>query len=147
MRAVFLLCCSLMVLPGVGCSDSPDIGPTVPVTGTLMIDSHPFIGATVSLVNPAAGTQVFAFGTSDDQGKFEIARLDGGLGVPPGEYAVIVSKWAMPDGSPIPEGKMAADVNAREVTPLQYRDVTTTPLHVRINAEGKNDLKLELSTR
>jgi hypothetical protein len=46
-------------------------------------------------------------------------------GIEPGSYFVTITKMAMKDGSPIPEGKTAADVEAVQMVPPPYSDPTS----------------------
>lgn len=113
-----------LVLLGVtlgGCSGGGGSVPTLaPVSGTVTLDGKPLAGAAVSFV-PQAGTEgAGAFGTTDAEGRFTLDHRSGRPGVEPGTYTVSFSKMALKDGSPIPPGKTAADVEAVEHVPRQY---------------------------
>jgi hypothetical protein len=104
-----------------GCSGGGGREPTlVPVSGTVTLDGKPLAGASVSFV-PQAGTEgAGAFGTTDAEGRYTLDHRSGKPGIEPGTYTVSFSKMGLKDGSPIPPGKTAADVEAVEQVPRQY---------------------------
>lgn len=104
-----------------GCSGRGGPAVTVvPVTGTVTLDGKPLAGAAVAFV-PQAGTKgVGAFGTTDADGRYMLGHRSGKAGIEPGTYTVSFSKKGLKDGSTIPPGSMAADVEAVELVPKQY---------------------------
>ncbi len=112
---------TLVCLTLVGCTESdPELAKLVPVSGTVTLDDKPLSGATV-LFSPRGQTPgTGAFGSTDAEGKYTLKHRSNQPGIQPGEYTVSFSKMAMPDGSPIPEGKTAADVEAAEMIPEKY---------------------------
>jgi hypothetical protein len=108
-----------LVLGGCGGSGA-GVAKLVPVSGTVTLDGKSLAGASVSFV-PQAGTEgAGAFGTTDAEGRYTLDHRSGKPGIEPGTYTVSFSKMALKDGSPIPAGKTAADVEAVEQVPRQY---------------------------
>ena len=94
------------------------------VTGTVTLDGEPLSNASV-IFSPQPGSKgTGANGVTDSNGKYTLKHQSDTLGIEPGKYYVTFSKWAMADGSPIPEGKTAADVEAKDIIPKKYREVT-----------------------
>lgn len=117
---------SFVVLLCSGCGGGSDneVPSLVEVSGTVTLDGAPLNGATV-IFSPQPGTSgTGAMGVTDGSGTYSLKHKSSNPGIEPGKYYVTFSKWAMPDGSPIPEGKTAADVEAKEVIPEKFRTVT-----------------------
>lgn len=117
----------LISLLCIGCSGGGSdykVPELLEVSGTVTLDSKPLTNATV-IFSPQSGTQGNgAMGVTDDSGKYSLRHKSSKPGIEPGKYYVTFSKWALPDGSPIPEGKTAADVEAKEIIPEKFRTVT-----------------------
>lgn len=124
----------------IGCGGGPKdrLVQTVPVTGKVLMGDKPLSGAT-ALLTPVQGTKgTGGYGVTDDEGKF-IASIDHQqTGVEPGTYVVTFSKWAQKDGSPIPAGKTAADVEAVQIIPDAYSNPSIDPPKnvVTVSKEG-----------
>lgn len=104
----------------VGCSSGGPAPPKlVPVAGKVMLDGTPLAGASVIFIPKDQTKGTGGSGVTDAEGKYEARHQSNKTGIEPGTYAVVFSKIAMPDGSPIPPGKNAADVGATEVLPQQ----------------------------
>ncbi len=94
-----------------------------------------------SLTIPAANNKGNGgTGTTDDSGEFTLKFRDGQEGIPAGDYVVMFSKLTQKDGSPIPEGQTAADVQAVDKIPERYRLTENPPLHREGARRGKNGL-------
>ena len=92
----------------------------VPVSGTVKLDGEPTANITV-VFNPGKGTTgTGGYGVTDSTGKYTVTHRSNQPGIEPGEYVVTFSKMGLPDGSPIPEGKDAADVGAVQLLPEKY---------------------------
>ncbi len=113
----------VLCIAAAGCGGSSEPTPElVAVTGTVTFKSEPLAGASISFV-PRDGTQgTGAYGVTDDFGKYTLTHRTDASGIEPGTYTVAISKMAMPDGSPIPEGQDAADVGAIQMMPPKYSD-------------------------
>lgn len=108
------------------------------VSGTVILDGKPLTHTTV-IFSPQSGTTgTGGFGVTDESGKYTLMHKSANSGIEPGKYEITFSKWAMPDGSPIPEGKTAADVEAKQVIPDKFRTVTERgPKNIaEVNANG-----------
>ena len=116
-----------------------------PVTGTVRLDGAPLEGVSISFVPvDAAGSGGFA--VSDSGGEFSLKSKDQREGVPAGSYRVLCTKMAMPDGSPIPEGEMAADVGAENILPAVYSNPDKTPLAAEVKAGENLPLELDMQS-
>lgn len=92
----------------------------IPVSGTVKLNGEPASNITV-IFNPGKGTVgTGGYGVTDSTGKYTVTHRSNKLGIEPGEYVVTFSKMGLPDGSPIPEGKDAADVGAVQLLPNKY---------------------------
>ena len=120
-RAVCLLLSAQIGLVGiVGCSSRTPAPPKlVPVAGKVVLDGTPLTGASVIFVPKDRTKGTGGTGVTDAEGKYHAQHQSSKAGIEPGTYTVLFSKIAMPDGSPIPAGKNAADVGAAEVLPGQ----------------------------
>lgn len=108
-----------------GCSgdteEAEEAPPLHPVSGTVMLDGEPAVGVAVTFM-PAGTTEGgLAYGITDESGKFSLTYENDEPGCPAGDFVATFSKVAMSDGSPIPEGKTAADVDAVQVIPDRFR--------------------------
>ncbi|QDT54738.1 hypothetical protein Pan44_27740 [Caulifigura coniformis] len=119
------------------------------VVGFLSAAGEPLAAAGVRLL-PVAGSGTpgqGAIGASDAAGKFEVvsSRQDD-AGVPPGEYTVVVSRFANPDGQVLgPDIFQADHPNARETIPAPY-STESSPLKVTISKEG-GEVKVDLPVK
>ncbi len=108
-----------LVLTGCPKSD-PEADRLVPASGTVTLDGKPIGGVSVHF-SPRSGTPGNgAFATTSSDGNYVLTNRGNKPGILAGNYSVSFSKLAMPDGSPIPAGKTAADVEAVEQLPAIY---------------------------
>jgi len=108
------------ILTGCGSQSAEVPDELVPVTGTIKLDGKPKSNITV-IFNPGDKTSgTGGYGVTDSEGKYTIRHRSNKPGVEPGEYIVTFSMMGLPDGSPIPEGKDAADVGAVQLLPEKY---------------------------
>lgn len=118
------VCFATLLCVGCGGGDDYVVPELTKVSGTVTMDGKPLEKVTV-IYTPQAGTQAIGgIGVTDSSGKYTLTHKSDQPGVEPGKYDVTFSKWAMPDGSPIPEGKTAADVEAKQMIPDVYTIVT-----------------------
>lgn len=118
-RGVGLSVCAMLICIA-GCSSKAG-GPAklAPVAGIVKLDGSPLTGANVIFIPRDQTKAMGGSGVTGADGKYEARHQSNKVGIEPGTYTVLFSKIAMPDGSPIPEGKNAADVGAVEVLPQQ----------------------------
>jgi len=115
------LCFVVLLLTGCGGGADYKVPELMEVSGTVILDGEPLSNTTV-IFTPQAGTGgTGAIGVTDSSGKYTLNHQSGNPGIESGKYDVTFSKWAMADGSPIPEGKTAADVEAKDVIPEKFR--------------------------
>lgn len=115
----------LLIVAGLsGCGAAGIQAPAVlaPVSGKVQLDGQPLAGATVYFAPRDQTGGQGAYAVTDADGAYELVHRSGQKGIEPGTYTVKFSKVAMPDGSPIPAGKDAADVEAGEVLPKHLTD-------------------------
>lgn len=135
---------------GIGCGQQSvehELPALVPVKGQLVLDGQPEPGVMVTLMPQGSTTGQTAFGITNESGAFEIEYAMGGAGCPQGSYVIICSKLVTPDGKPIPEGKTAADVMAKEKIPVKYRSLDKPFQTVTVGATGVGELRIEIKSK
>lgn len=131
-----------------GCSRHDGIERAL-ITGLITVQGAPLDFASVQFIPIGAGNGAMpgALGVSDASGKFEVisSRRDD-PGIPPGEYLVIVSRWANPDGKPLgPDETQADNLAAAETVPAPYSG-SNSPLRATISKEG-GEVKLDIPVK
>ena len=144
--AVFVL---LAILAG-GCgpdwpADYP--GEFRPVTGKITLDGKPIAHVFVSYV-PLSEGSVLGSGETDDAGRYRISNQSA-VGVPAGDYRVILSYRTDPKGVPISKAMDSSLLVPKEVSeaverlPVKY---TTRESELKaIVREGENVIDFELT--
>lgn len=139
---------ALGLIVGCGSGVKPEKVPELePVSGKVTLNGEPTEGVAV-IFFPAAtnknGNPSNAI-TSPD-GTFTLTYRTGKEGVPVGDYIVLFSKLAQPDGSPIPAGSTAADVGAVDQIPEMYRQQDNPVYAASVPSGGKN-FEFDIRTR
>jgi hypothetical protein len=132
-------CCLLLTGCGSG-STGPTVGKLAPVVGKVTFQGAPLVKGAL-MFNPMTGTPGSgAFGTTDEKGEFKLIHRNKKEGIEPGTYRVVITRMAMKDGSPVPEGKSAADVEAVQIIPPPFSDPNSDAIgtSVTVPAEGKS---------
>lgn len=106
----------------IGCGSAEDVPTLATVSGKVTYKGKPLPGASISFVPDGQTAGTGAYAVTDDSGHYELVHRSQTPGVEPGKYVVSISKMALPNGSPIPEGKDAADVGAVQMIPPIYSD-------------------------
>lgn len=106
-----------------------------PVTGVITMGGAPLQGATV-MFTPRSSQLRGGFGITDAAGSYSAKFRGTESGIEPGEYVIIVTKMALPDGSPIPEGQSAADVGAQQIIPAIFSDPERSQQIVSVSDAG-----------
>jgi hypothetical protein len=105
------------------------------VIGTITLNDQPLANATITFI-PKDGTPGFGgVGKTDAAGKYKLlGSRDDAVGIPPGEYRVVVSKRRMPDGSEVPADDHTPPMNspARESLPAAYSSMAATTLSATV---------------
>jgi len=136
-----------------GCSRSG----TVRVEGIVVLDNQPVPEATVLFI-PEGGTGQPAYGTTDENGKFQLTTFKENDGALPGAYKVTVTKSVPPPQPPEAEPGDSRSIVAhfkaikehkQEKSPLpaMYADVKSTPFHYTVPVDGKLVLELKKSEK
>jgi hypothetical protein len=125
-----------------GCSGgggkSEVVPPLEPVTGKVTIDGKPAERVNVTFFPLTATDKTSGgSGSTSSEGAYTLAYKTGAAGIPAGDYVALFSKLTQPDGSPIPEGKTAADANAVEQLPERYRAIDDPQNAVNVPKGGK----------
>ena len=132
--------------------------PLAAINGTITLDGKPLVAKTVHFI-PEPGTPgVGAGATTGEDGRYTLIAARPGavvdtMGVPPGDYRVIVVEPMFPID--LPEAEQSGDAPAaaiglpdarvrRQTTiPAPYTSAQTTPLRIKVPDEGGViDLKL-----
>lgn len=134
----------------VGCSSADDKWKsqrpkTVLATGVVTLDGKPLEAAQVVFVTGGDGTG--GSGLSDKDGRFELSAFPPDKGIPPGTYSVMIVKAIVPEIQDVSEDKYAPPAKATLLVPVKYTTPTTSGLSVVIPETGKEDIRLELTSK
>jgi len=114
----------LMTFVVLGCGDSvppPPKEDLVPVSGTVKVGGEPVEGVTVAYIPTGSTKGQGATGVTDSQGHYELVHnATQEDGVAAGDYTVQLSKWVMPDGSPLPKDKAPHMSGAVNMIPRRW---------------------------
>ncbi len=151
----------VLVLAGLlwsaGCGSQGDysfIRDAVPATGRVTVEGKPLPGASVRFIptiQSTGGREASAM--TDESGAYEMATLAPGVppdqakGVIPGEYTVVLSRVAMPDGGPPPadiiDENDAIAKGMKQYVPAEYTNPETSPLKIKVAApKAENNFDL-----
>jgi hypothetical protein len=126
----------------VGCGGS-DAPPVVPVKGVVTFKKAP-IGKINVMFVPADGKGLFAEGTTDASGKFELQTREPGDGAVVGSYSV--SFKFVSDVIPDMPGFAGGTKPEPSPIPLKYADETKSGITATVDANAsKNDFKFDLN--
>jgi hypothetical protein len=143
----FAILLTLATIPGCsGATAAPSIE-LYPVSGEIFLDGEPATGVSITLIPKGDTKGQSSFGVVEGDGTFRLKYVDGSDGCPAGSYSAIFMKMETPDGSPIPEGKTAMDVGARDVIPSRFKNRDNPKFDVTVTEGGKAGLKFELSRK
>lgn len=153
MRILSLLTgCSLLLAGVSGCS-TVEAGPQedlVPVSGTMTIDGKPVEGVMVSFIPTGTGNMAHrGSAVTDSDGQFEMLNYQNKDGLPPGDYLVVFSLWALPDGSSPPDDVPPATSGAIQAIPPNWRDAARAGKHNKITVpnDGKTDFVFKVTSK
>jgi hypothetical protein len=111
------LCVVVLTAGLLGCGGSSG---RVPVTGTVTLNDQLLADAMVTFY-PEGDTAGLGGGArTGPDGKYTLIAAQGGDGLPPGEYTVVISRLLRPDGTPLPPDVPPIESNARETLPAVY---------------------------
>ena len=120
----------------VGCLALSGCGPhTARVTGTVTLAGQPLPAAELTFT--LDGTTQTVHGKSGPDGRFWL-NYPQGNGMPPGKYCIVVTRYTLANGKPLPEGEPGEALRANEERVRKWL--------VRFERElksGENPLQLE----
>lgn len=118
----------------------------VAASGTVMLDEKPVAGVAVTLIPQDGVMGRGGYATSGVDGTFALQAEPEAIGVAAGTYRVLLQKYAMPDGSPVPPGTSAADANLINQLPAVYSHPERSPLSVTIPIPDGQALSFKMSS-
>jgi hypothetical protein len=146
-----------VTLWNVGCGSKGDLSfmsNAVPATGRVTVEGKPLPGANIRFIptiQSTGGREATAI--TDADGAYEMSTLAPGVppdqskGVIPGEYTVVLSRVAMPDGGPPPadiiDENDAIAKGLKQYVPAPYTNPETSPLKITVAApKAENNFDL-----
>ena len=133
---------------GIGCGGEE--GPQLelsPLTGTVTLDGEPAEGLSITFLPEGDVAGNGGWAVTDANGKFTAKQYSGEKGLPEGTYTLTFSQLRMPDGSPIPKGKDAADVGAVESLPPHLSRPNPEFSPYKVTIPSTDTVNYELSTK
>ncbi|MBL4884819.1 MAG: carboxypeptidase regulatory-like domain-containing protein [Planctomycetaceae bacterium] len=138
---------SMVAVIGCGGGSNEELVDVVPVTGKITLNGEPLKGAAITFMPQDEGMGRPCFGATDDDGAYVIKTQDGRKGCPVGKFKVIISKFAMEDGTPVGEDPEAAALGMEHL-PAQYSSGEQTQLSADVPEGGKTfDFPLEVKKK
>jgi hypothetical protein len=119
----------------VGLSLSGCTGSTARVTGNLTLGGEPLADAELTFA--LAGTTQTVHGKSGPDGRYWL-NYPQGNGMPSGKYRVVVTRYTLPDGKPVPSGEEGVALRGDEERVRKW----SVQFEHEIKA-GENQLDLE----
>lgn len=136
MNVVHLRIAAVVCLAFCGCGRKAPVVEveTLPVTGKVTLDDKPLAGAAVVFLidNPPATF----FATTEADGTYALRGRKELVEKLQGTCKVTISRMVKPDGSPLAEGEMPADVQAVEQLPARYSMLDATELTADVTPAG-----------
>jgi hypothetical protein len=120
----------------VGCSGAPPKADAYPVTGKVSAGGKPLAGYLITFVPSTAGNEASS-ATTDSNGAYTLATLDGRPGCVPGKYKVVIKPGAEATMAAMKNMKpgMSGPPGATSDVPPSYGDAATSPKEVEVKAE------------
>jgi len=129
-----------------GC-ETDTVGEVVPAAGVVTLDGKPIAGVSITLLPQEGVKGRGGYGTTGEDGSFSLQTETEVPGVSPGNYRVLMQKYAMPDGSPIPPDTSAADAGVVNQLPSLYNDPQQSPVTVTFPTPDGQPVKIDLKSR
>ncbi len=146
------VCMCLGIVGGmIGCGSSVPSKPalkTAPAVGMVTLSGAPLAFASVTFVPRSQKNGIESVGITDEQGRFAMKQLRGQVGVPPGEYTVVINRYIKSDGTPVSldGGEPPANLGAVESLPPKFSNFSESVLLANVSEVG-GDFKFELTNR
>lgn len=119
-------------------------GQYVKLTGVVTYNDEPLQGVIVQFIPDGADQGVGGFAFTDQDGEYFAKYRGETNGLPPGRYLVQFSRYAMPNGDPLPAGQSPTDSGAVESLPVKYTSTATSGITVEVLDEATSkDFKLK----
>jgi len=129
-----------------GCETAGTVD-TVPASGVVTLDGQPVANVSMTLVPQEGVKGRGGYAVTGEDGSYTF-RIDPETeGVPPGYYRVLLQKYAMPDGSPIPDGASAADAGMVNVLPPVYSNPEESQVWVTFPSPDGQGISIDLKSR
>lgn len=118
---------------------------TVNVTGKVMYNGSPVVGAQVNFI-PAANTDPAAYALTKEDGTFVLSTFEDEDGAVPGNYKVTVVKRSV-ETIPNPQDPSGPPVGtkAESFLPEKYGSLSSTDLQFDISNDGAESLEISLA--
>ncbi len=129
-----------------GCETAGTVD-TVPATGVVTLDGKPVAGVSMTLVPQEGVKGRGGYAVTGEDGSYSFQVAPETEGVPAGYYRVLLQKYAMPDGSPIPPGASAADAGIVNVLPPVYSNPEESQVWVTFPSPDGQGTPIDLKSR
>lgn len=147
--SVCLIAAALLFVSGCfGAGKPPDEKP-VPASGKVTVDGKPMGGVRL-MFTPMGSTKGVggSWAVTNDDGTFKVTHWSNKEGLPEGTYAVSFSKFAKPDGSPLPANEHPRMSGAKETIASVWNDPTKVnpQRQATIPAQGTSSLEFKITS-
>lgn len=145
LRSSLVIACLLVS----GCGPAADTrvpSQYVKLTGKVTYNDEPLAGATLQFVPDGGGGAmgVGGFAYTDQDGEYFAKYRGETTGLPPGRYRVSFSRYALPNGDPLPIGASPTDAGAVESLPAKFLNDGSSGITVEVLEEATSkDFKLK----
>jgi hypothetical protein len=147
---LLLLCVSVLPVFA-SCNQGPAGPKLVHAAGLITLDGKPLGSADVMFIPQGETKGNGGVGRTDPAGNFDIRSHDRkDIGLPVGDYKVIVSKLVKPDGTdytPDPNAGPIYTGGFKELLPAAYTEQDRSQLTATIPPEGTTTLEFKLNSK
>lgn len=130
----------------VGC-EKESVVEVVPAAGVVSLDGKPISGVSITLVPQEGVKGRGGYGSTGEDGSFSLRSDTEVPGVPAGNYRMLLRKYAMPDGSPIPPDTSAAEAGLVNLLPPVYSDPEQSMVYATFPTPDGQPVKIDLKSR
>jgi hypothetical protein len=135
----------LLLVGMAGCGVSSD---RVAVTGTVTLDGKAVPDAMVTFHPEGTTGGLGGSGKTGPDGKYTLTSAQGGKGVLPGGYKVVVNRLLRPDGSPPDPNTPPIESDGRETLPAIYSNRDSTTLTATVSKDANvHDFALQTAPK
>jgi hypothetical protein len=144
---VWMVLFSIVSLPIMAGCNPDSFGELVPASGLVTLDGKPIAGVSITAIPQEGVKGRGGYGLTDSEGSFSLQVDTEASGLPAGNYRLLLQKYAMPDGSPIPENVSAADTDIANVLPPVYSSDERSPVYVTFPTPDGMPVKVDLKSK